>query len=365
MGIQRGGLTGPDVIFAELSYVRAHLQCTSSFYTEALLGISKLDTWKHFHNINQEHLFYNRIFSTAVDVEIEEKTVKPFYANKTLCDIKTYGDLLNAEATIQQSKLKAVVKRKIESIVYTRSNVKEHEIMGHDHKSVEFKYVTQKFIYSELIHQKSTDHSYHTKWFELDDIPIMDWTKVWDSVHQQFFTEEVKSTIWEQIHLNFYTTYNYNKWHNSLNPCPFCKKIPEDIFHILVECKFTKLLWNNIEATIMKIIPIPPQTSEMAFGIQPRTKKETESTILRNWIYFSLRHYIMKEERRAYYISNYSSSHFNNFRKKFNHDMRQDLIVKYLQYDFRGLQEKFDSIALINNVIATKSGDSYIIYDII
>ena len=103
-------------------------------------------------------------------------------------------------------------------------------------EEMEFKYITQNFIYRELIHHQNRDHIYQTKWLrERKEISAVNWDKTWRSLHQQFFTDETKSTIWEQIHLNFYTTYNYNKWHNTLQPCPLCNKIPEDIFHVILD----------------------------------------------------------------------------------------------------------------------------------
>ena len=131
-----------------------------------------------------------------------------------------------------------VVRKIIESITYIRPNVAAHGVSGNASKFIDFKYITQKFIYSELILLKSTDRIHQIKWIELSEEAIV-WNEVWESCHQQFFTEEVKSTVWEQIHLNFYTTYNYNKWHNSIDPCPLCRQIPEDVFHILLDCSFT------------------------------------------------------------------------------------------------------------------------------
>ncbi len=365
VGDQKGGLRGSDLLFAEHSYVRRHVKCSSGFYLEALLGISKLDTWKHVPDVRDEHLYYNRVFSTTDDNELEERTVKPFYANETLGKIRTYGDLLDARDAVLQPRLAAVIGRKIESIVYIRQSVAAHEVMGRDHKPVDFKNITQKFIYSELVQWGSTDHIYQTKWFEREDFPLVDWSDVWGSVHQQFFTEAAKSTVWEQIHLNFYTTYNYNKWHGSLHPCPLCRKIPEDVFHVIVDCRFTVSMWGRIESVITKIVPIPPRAHERAFGLQPRTRREEDATILRNWVTFSLRHMIMEEERRAYYLPGYSSLRLDAFAKRFNFRMRRELMVKRHQYGFRGLQEKFDRIATFGGAVGTKVDDEYIWNDII
>ena len=58
IGEQTGGLRGQNIIFAEHSYVTKHLKTNNSFYFEALYGITKLDTAKHYENLNEEHLFF-------------------------------------------------------------------------------------------------------------------------------------------------------------------------------------------------------------------------------------------------------------------------------------------------------------------
>jgi hypothetical protein len=365
LGIQKGGLTGKDVIFADQRYMTAHLECTSIFYREALCGISKLDIWKHIPDINNEHLYYNPIFSTVEEdddgEQFEEKTLAPFHGNKTLMKIHTYGELLAAiESPHLQPKLKAVLSKKRDLIRYIRPNVEANSVSGYNTALVNFKDTTQKFIYSELIHRKSTDHIYQIKWSQREDIGALNWDNVWEACHQQFFSEDVKSTVWEQMHLNFYTTYNYNKWHNSLHPCPLCRHIPEDIFHILIDCKFTRMMWNKIQCCLTKIDPLSITNEEMGLGMISRTKNERKATTLRNWITFSLRHHIMKEERKAYYLTNYTGVQEQAFVDGFNYSMAQELSLKRLQYSYRGEEDKFDAIATTNGVIGTKVGDNYV-----
>ena len=215
-----------------------------------------------------------------------------------------------------------------------------------------------------MLHEQSTDHPYKTKWALERGLYLIDWDQVWDSIHVQFCTEEVKSTIWEQIHLNFYTTYSYNKWHNTMQPCPLCRKIPDDIFHIILDCKFTKVMWKRIEKVLYQIIPQLPTLHEKAFGLQPRNIKEKYPTILRNWITFSLRHLIMSEERKAYKAQNYSSTSFQKFFSKFNYATRDELKTKKLLYDFRGLPGKFERIVTTGNAIATISNGEFLWKDI-
>ena len=224
---------------------------------------------------------------------------------------------------------------------------------------------TQKLIYSELIYLKSCDHFSETKWVleRLQSGPP-EWDRVWDSLHQQFFTEAVKSTVWDQIHLNFYTTYNYNKWHNELNPCPLCRKIPEDIFHIIMDCRFVKVMWKRIEKTILKILPVPPSEYERAFGVQPTRKEDRGPATLRNWVTFSMRHYIMLEERKAFYRNGHSPQAIRKFFVRFNHYAREELSLKKLQFDHRRLPAQFEEIVTTNNAVATIDDHQYTWADI-
>ena len=258
IGVQSGNLTGQDIVFAENSYIKKRLKTENTFYKEALDGITKLIKGKHYSDIQDENIFFNPIFTTNVDNEVHEATIKPFQGNRILAEIKTYGQLLAAENSLPCPKLRAAVQRKIQTIdnikdsedqnvIYTLKGRKKYTF------APTYKMVTQHIIYSELIQYQSTEHKYQTKWIDVNEgrlSGLIDWDKVWESVNNHFHTEKVKSTIWEQIHLNFYTTYSYNKWHNTLHPCPLCNKIPDDIFHIILDCRFTKILWRRIEKVL-------------------------------------------------------------------------------------------------------------------
>ena len=120
VGLQKGNLTGVDLIFVEPGYIQKHLALSNTFYREAFGGIAKLDTWKHVTDIHDEHLFFNRIFTTALDDGVHENTLRPFQGNQALTSINPYGDLLAAEWTPLVCKLLAAIRRKRESITQIR-----------------------------------------------------------------------------------------------------------------------------------------------------------------------------------------------------------------------------------------------------
>ena len=74
--------------------------------------------------------------------------------------------------------------------------------------------VTQKQLYEDAILKAySRDHVCSAKWVEKLNTVIV-WGEVWNTVHySSWITSVTKTAIWEQIHLNFYTQYSYNKWH--------------------------------------------------------------------------------------------------------------------------------------------------------
>ena len=85
---------------------------------------------------------------------MHDNTLTPFRGNSTLSTIRTYGDLLTAETTVTNLKQLAAIRRKKQSIHHTRPNVASNLIIGlRDRKEYKFKNLTQKIIYSELIHE--------------------------------------------------------------------------------------------------------------------------------------------------------------------------------------------------------------------
>ena len=77
-----------------------------------------------------------------------------------------------------------------------------------------FQKVTQKMLYEQLLKLHYRDHHSSAKWVEKLHTPV-EWEKVWKSVHNPLPMEETASFLWEQIHLNMYTTHSYNKWHKT------------------------------------------------------------------------------------------------------------------------------------------------------
>ena len=107
-----------------------------------------------------------------------------------------------------------------------------------------------------------------------------------------------------------------------------------------------------------------PSQPEMAFGLQPTCKDDKDPVILRNWITFSMRNFIMLEERKAYYRNGSSPQAVEKFFARFNAFAREELITKKLQFDHRDLPQRFEDIVTTNGAIVQKSVQQFVYYDI-
>ena len=75
-------------------------------------------------------------------------------------------------------------------------------------------------------------------------------------------TEETTSFVWEQIHLNMYTTHSYNKWHKTNLCCPLCTQPIRDEFHLVFHCPVVVSLWKEIESMLLRIYLAPVTEKE-------------------------------------------------------------------------------------------------------
>ena len=351
IGKQKFQMEEEDVIYADKIFLEKHLKLQSPFYLEALEGIAKLKLKKPIKDLNKEPIFYNRIFTTNDEDTGEEKSIKPF-KSKHMQHITTYGDLIssNPQSDIY---IEALIQQKLRNINNIWEADSNQIILSPNDEPINFRDVTQKLVYSELVHKQSRDHVYQLKWITDAEMCHVNWEKVWESIHNQFFTNKIKSTIWEQIHLNFYTTYNYNKWHKNMQPCPLCNKIPEEIFHIILECKFVLELWKKLEPTLLKIIPRQITPHELAFGIQPPRKKDENATILRNYLTFTMRNSIMEEERKAYYKP--SNTNIKKFMLAYNNRITEEIATMTDLFHHLGKTESYEKIITTQGAVATKN----------
>ena len=343
VGEQKGGLTGVDLIFATASYCTKLLRLPSSkFYTESFKSISKLSLSKKVTDLYTEKFFYNPLFTD------ENNRTLPITRRCERDRVFNYGEIADEFSkqffNLPHRNYVANVFNKIKKFnVYGRA---ENTIFVSSlNARVAFGVVTQKNVYEELLRIQYVEHHSVQKW-EANFNYEVDWEKVWISLNNPVTTERVKTTIWEQIHLNDYCTYSYNKWHNVQDPCPLCLSVPISKFHLTLNCEFTKKMWDDLEPRLIQILNSPVTNHEKVFGLLGHTP----SIILRNFLTYLLRQCIVEQEGIAYHNKR-GMLNIRDAKARFNSTVKSEVMAKYRIYAHIGRNDFFEKIFAQNEFL--------------
>ena len=232
------------------------------------------------------------------------------------------------------------------------TELKEDMVFLGNTESVKMRTITQKELYEDAILKKSRDHISQTKWVGKLDTVIL-WEEVWGSVHNYLSSNKTRTAIWEQLHLNFYTQYSYNKWHQQDNLCCLCNNTPESIFHIILDCEFVNTIWTHIQPTLLKLYAKPIDDQEKALGII--RIKSNPGILLRNWITYKIREQILTYEKKSFHFPQKVS--VSSFEVQFNQSIAEE--VKHWMYRFNneGNLSKFDKLVAYKGILCKKIGD--------
>ena len=347
VGVQKGNNRGKDLIFMIKPHIERVLKINSPFYKEALKAISAFQRKKGIPSStdwDKENIFYNPLITNKQGKILKE--TEYFRRN----EIFTLGHLLNEKSKESQNlsydkKLVSLANNIILDI-----EVKKDDMVSLGNKTeTKMAMITQKQLYKDAILKNSRDHIHQSKWaFKLQTLIL--WDEVWNSVHHFLLSNTTKTAIWEQIHLNFYTQYTYNKWHGSTDVCPLCKNIPESIYHTIMHCEFVDTLWTQITPTLIKLHDKSVDDLEKAFGIV--NIKKSNGMILRNWITYKMRELILQFERKAYHSSKIPS--MDIFKAKLNQSISVELQKWMHIYNNQHKLHIFEKIFAYKNILCLK-----------
>ena len=342
IGVQKGGLEGSDLFFTTHDFATKILTTPSAYYTNAIRAITKFHLRKKIDDVREEKLFYNPTFQNASN--------NPLRINAT-CErnaIFTYGQVLT-EYENQQNKLPH---RKCIARVYLQIKHQDTEDRNEstfydtvEDKHIYLRLITHKFIYDRLIKLTYNEHHHRKKWHDHFGCEV-NWDNVWAAVHNPVSTEETKTIVWEQIHLNNYTTYSYNKWHKNQVPCPFCLLTPQEPHHIPISCMVIAKLWKDLEVHLKHIHPAPLSDDEKIFGIHGTTP----NVILRNWLTYLFRQIVMEQEHRAFHNKK-GPSNAQDIRSALNCKVKSEIWLKYNIYRNLDRQDYFSKIFAVNDYL--------------
>ena len=223
-----------------------------------------------------------------------------------------------------------------------------------DDKHINITIITHKFIYDRLIKLTYKEHHHRKKWHDHFGCEV-NWDNVWAAVHNPVSTEDTKTIVWEQIHLNSYTTYSYNKWHQIKAPCPFCLLIPHERHHIPMSCTVIAKLWKELEEHLKLIHPVALSDDEKIFGVHGTTPN---IILLRNWLTYLFRQIVTKQEHRAFHNKR-GPSNAQDIRIVLNGKVKSEIWLKYNIYRNVEREDYFTKIFAVNDYLITWENEQW------
>ena len=348
--IQKGNNSGRDLISMLKPHISSVVSIDSPFDKEALKSVSIFERKKGIAEIkawDEENIFYNPLIISKSGKTLTETE----YFRKN--GIYKLGQLLEEKSKEARNlpfdrKLTALAN----NITLDTGIKKEDMVFLGNGEEVKMSMITQKELYEDAILKMSTDHIYQSKWvIKLHTVIV--WEKVWNSVHNLLLSNKTKSAIWEQLHLNFYTQYSYNKWHDKVDVCPLCNKVPDSIYHIILHCDFVNTIWIQMQPILSRLYRKSIDNEEKALGIIHI--KSTTGIILRNWLTYKMREQILLFERSAYHSSKVAC--LDLFKAKFNQSMASDIKQLMFRYNNENNLDRFDKIIAYQGILCEKVQD--------
>ena len=336
LGTQKGGLQGEDFLFTTKHYIEKSFNTNSIFYKSAFSASKKLQIHKGVTDPRDEKLFYNPLFRDAKG--------KVITINATCEKHKafTYGQIVdefnkrtNGQPCV--SHVANIFKR-----VHTINLDLHEENQIFDTRSgefVRFKGASHKFIYNTLIARSYMVHHSLNRWTERFPNLTIAWDEVWNSVNSPVSSTDSISTVWEQIHLNEYTTSSYNRWHQTQESCPLCLQVPTSRFHITIECPIVIQVWQDISHHLRAIHPLPVSDMEKSFGLSGRAP----NILLRNYMTFLLRKCIADQERAAYHNGR-GPNNLVDLKLRYNQLIKDEVYMKFNIYKHLGRLGFFEDV---------------------
>ena len=150
---------------------------------------------------------------------------------------------------------------------------------------------SSKQIY-ELLNSKpkcALNLNFKQNWADILQIEVY-WSRIWKTIYENKSWNKVKSDIYCQLHLNFFTPFMAFKSQVKGNAiCNLCKRNQTEQYHEILSCTVTKNLFDRFQILLTAIYQENVDEKEMVLGLKIDTKEDKYQTALGNFLTFTIR----------------------------------------------------------------------------
>ena len=294
IGTQNAGYSGLDILTANLKEMKlkTHTKSmsTGGFYWEAIKAWSSMSEELSLApgQLHNDHIFFNPQI-TDKDGKTYNPTKNQWMAVRGLFKVDHALAISGVGLRRNQWDELVALRGKISNLTLSNNPIFVFKAAT---GPKELHRVPFRDIYASFRSKKLEQRKYEAKWQEALGVDIGDqWTNVWKGLHETKCSLRVKSNIWRQLNLNFWTAYMDHAYIGRGNGnCCLCNQWARNRWHIVLECQVVKKLWKKLADLVAPLggtSVIEPL--EMAFGLNGNDKK----TKLRNKLSFICRSTVM------------------------------------------------------------------------
>ena len=331
IGKQNHFICGTKICFTDQYFIR-NANINSAFYKQTLNGFVKLEVRDKMRDCDEESIFMNPIFRNAQGKMLLST---PHFRLNKIFKLKQFKHEKDKQISEERHDRTAV--SFLNKLVNTEIEVSDFITIPHKEKLINIELITEKNMYQVFNKKFCTPHRLEVEWSAYLNEEI-DFNEVWFSLGNSLITEKTRSVIWEEIHLSFYNTFWFHRVHNLTDICPLCLTPTLSNKHLILDCKITQGLWNDIEPFLRIFTDVPVTKYEMVFGL---IEKSIGSKV-RNWLSFKLRQCILKQDRVSY--EKPGLNNIKQIKNRMNDEMAKEIIYNYYLFKKENKLTKFYDI---------------------
>ena len=134
---------------------------------------------------------------------------------------------------------------------------------GKDHTRVSFRELYVAF----RRRARSGSRHYEEKWERALGASLDGhWPDIWRRLHSTPCSLRVRSDVWKQVGLNFWTPHMATWVGDGNGECRLCGEVARERWHVVIECEVVRRLWRRLEPTLIRVVDMQVVEGEMAFG---------------------------------------------------------------------------------------------------
>ena len=189
---------------------------------------------------------------------------------------------------------------------------------------------------------------FEEKWVEALGVDIGDeWKEVWRRVHGSHCSFRVRSHVWRQLNLNFWTAYmDFAYIARGDGFCLLCGQRARERWHVVVDCEVVVRLWGRLLGVVGVWGGAVLERAEMAHGMGGTG----DGTVIRNRLGFTLRSVV--QSMRGVRVGGIDET-VDRLWSLFLRCLKKELVEEWYVAKLQGSVTRFASQVLIGGVLGT------------